>query len=305
MENEMGRRWRVVQMAGLLGPFLVASAPLWAADEQSASRVEGAGQPVSQTGRPAQEPQGPELAPGLVPNVPAGFFGYTPIPESMLPIGAEPATPVTGQPAQGPIASNLGGPVLTTGPYTLGRDDVVYIEVRGQRDFTGSFVIGPEGTIQYGLVGDITADGLTKEELRVLLEDHLKQYVRVPSVNVTIVGFNSKAIYILGRVARPGKYIMRGDRIKIRDAVIAAGLMTKHAKLRRVYIIKSDPSDPTHRIVDLKKVLYDGKMKQNIDLVHGDIVVVPTTTWGKVNDFLGELISPASKASSVASLAVL
>jgi hypothetical protein len=52
-------------------------------------------------------------------------------------------------------------------------------------------------------------------------------------------------------------------------------------------------------------VLYKGKMEENVDLVHGDIVVIPTTIWGGVNDFLGGLLSPAGHAGSVAALAAL
>ena len=191
------------------------------------------------------------------------------------------------------------------GPYTLGEDDVVQIIVRGQPDFSGTFVVNHEGNIQYGLLGDIKADGLIKDQLRDVIIEKLKRYIRVPAVQVTIAGFNSKAIYILGEVARPGKYAMRGDTIKIRDALIAAGLVTTRAALKRVHVIKADPNDPTYRVLNLKKVLYKGQMKNNIDLVHGDIVVVPSTVWAKINTFLNELLSPATKAGSVASLAVL
>jgi len=50
--------------------------------------------------------------------------------------------------------------------YTLGRGDVIEIIVRNQPEFSGKFVIGPDGNIQYRFVGDIKAEGLTKEELK-------------------------------------------------------------------------------------------------------------------------------------------
>jgi hypothetical protein len=98
---------------------------------------------------------------------------------------------------------------------------------------------------------------------------------------------------------------MRGDSIKIRDAVIAAGLVTASAALKKVHVIKSDPTDPSVKVVNLKSVLYYGKMKDNIDLVHGDIIVVPSTVWSKINNFLASIVNPASKARSVAYLAAL
>lgn len=252
-----------------------------------------------------QVPQGPEAvipAPAAAPDL----VGYRPIPESALPVQAiTAATVIPGQPANVPTPTNLGGPAMAMGPYTLGPDDVVNIAVAGQPDFSGTFVVGQDGTIQYGYLGDVKADGLTKEQLAALLAERLTQYVRVPNVNVTIVGFNSKAIYIIGMVARPGKYAMRGDSIKIRDALIAAGLMIEGAALTKVHVIKSDPSDPTYKVLNMKQVLFKGVLRDDIDLVDGDIIVVPSTFLSRIGTFISSLINPASKARSVAWLAAL
>ncbi len=329
--------WRTIRLGAVAIP-LFCTASLWAADEQSSEQApqdqstttaaggtyEASSSSVTQVPDTTVTPfeVTPQMTQGLsretvvvptpqevgaAPNAVQttnGVIGYKPIPESALPVN------MTGKPlpppqAPGPTPTTLGGPSFTMGPYTLGQDDVVHILVRGQPDFTGTYVIGHNGSIQYGFVGDVKADGLTKEQLRDVLIEKLKQYVRVPAIQVSIVGFNSKAIYILGRVARPGKYAMRGDSIKIRDAVIAAGLVIQHAKLRQVHIVKSDPKDPTFRVIDLFNVLYKGKMQDNVELVNGDIVVVPTTIWGGINDFLSGLLSPTSHAASVAALATL
>jgi len=217
------------------------------------------------------------------------------------------ASTAPAQPAPLPNQSNLAGlPVAQpTGPYTLGRNDIVHIEVTGQPEFSGDYVIDYDGKLQYGALGDISANGLTKEQLAQVLTDAPKKYVRVPSVIVTISGFNSQAIYILGEVARPGKYAMRGDSIKVRDALIAAGLFTDSAALTRVHVIKSDPKNPTYKVLNLNKVFYEGKMQQDIDLVNGDIVVVPATVWSKITGFITSVTNPASHARTVAWLATL
>jgi len=281
--------WYAPRTLGVVVLSLCFAANAWAGDDEL--------QPV---------PQGPGPAPGPVTAIP-DLVGYKPIPSSMLPVvGMTPAVQSpTAQAAPLPGQTALGGPAMTMGPYTLGQDDVVHIAVSGQPDFTGIFVVGPDGNIQYGAVGDVMTDGLTKDELQTLLTQTLTKYVRTPSVQVTILGFNSKAVYILGEVASPGKYAMRGDSIKIRDALIAAGLMTSNAALEQVHVIKSDPSDPTFTVLNLKKVLFKGIMKDNIDLVHGDIVVVPATLWGRISGFIASLTNPASKARSLAYLAAL
>lgn len=273
-------RWSLVAILGIAAPVV------WAADQQS--------------GNVTPQGPGPTYDAGAAPYE---ATGYQPIPNSMLPAGLDqPAQQLQpGQPAPGPTPTNLGGPVLQpTGPYTLGRNDMVSVAVQGQPDFSGTYAIDYNGKIQYGFLGDISADGLTKEELAQVLAENLKKYVRVPQVTVTIAGFNSKAIYILGEVARPGKYAMRGDSIAIRDALIASGLMTSGAAINRVHVIKADPNDPTYRVLNLKPVLYKGKMKNNINLVNGDIVIVPSTVWSSIGGFISTLTNPASKARSLA-----
>ena len=240
----------------------------------------------------AQTPQGIEQAPGPVPAQPNALI-YQTIAPSMLPAPTVQVTAIPGQPAPLPAPTNLGGSVTTLGPYTLGRDDVISVSVSGQPDFSGTFVIGPDGKIQYPYVGDISAEGLTKDELRDVLTEQLKKFVRVPSVQVMIVGFNSKAVYIVGAVSRPGKYSMRGDTVKVRDALIAAGLLTDDAALSRVRVIKTDPKTPKRRLANLKQVLYVGKLKDNIDLVNEDVIVVPWTAWSRVKKFFSGIVSPA------------
>ena len=188
------------------------------------------------------------------------------------------------------------------GTYTLGKGDVVEITVRNQPEFSGQFAIGPDGNIQYKFVGDIKAEGLTKEELKEFLTKKLERYVKVPEVSVSIVAYRSKFVYILGEVARPGKYPMRGDTVSLRDAIIAAGLPTPDAALRRVYVIKPDTKKPVYRKVDIYLLLYKGILKDNLTLTPGDLVVVPSTIPSEINRALGRLLSPLTIAAVVEDL---
>ena len=266
------------------------------------------------------------------PAVTGNIIGYKPIPSSALglavpsPVSAQLATAVPGagsgaaNAATGTAAARsdqLAAPgtpelpagymtgIVGEGLYTLGRDDIVQIEVANQPDFTGAFIVGYDGRIQYNYLGDIPVAGLSKYELQQVLEKLLAEYVRVPVVNVTIVGYNSKVVYVVGEVNRPGKFIMRGDMIKLREAILAAGLPTTRAALGRVHVIKPDLSNPRIRVINLTRILYKGQLKDDVDLAAGEIVVVPSTVLSKVNDFLSAILSPVTRAASVAALAAL
>ncbi len=224
----------------------------------------------------------------------------TPAVQAAIPANGT-ASAAAGTPSELPTVYITG--VVGEGLYTLGRDDFIRIDVQNQPEFTGNFFIGFDGRIQYSYLGDIPVAGLTKYEVQQVLEKLLQKYVRVPIVNVTIIGYNSKVVYVIGEVGSPGKFIMRGDVIKLREAILAAGLPTPRAALSRVHVIKPDLNDPLVRVINLKRILYKGKLKDDVDLTAGEIVVVPSTVLSKVNDFLTALLSPVTRGATAARLA--
>ena len=218
---------------------------------------------------------------------------------------------ITGQPATTGQVQSQETPFLQAQPlmptaivggsttdYTLGKDDIVQIIVRNQPEFSGQYVIGPDGKIQYLFVGDITAEDLTKEELQEVITEKLKKYVKLPEVSVIIAGYRSKFLYILGAVGRPGKYPMAGNEVTLRDAIFAAGVPPYHAALRRTYVINPDNKKPSYRKVDLYRLLYKGILKDNLTLKPGDLVVVPTTVPSEINKALRTLLAPFSATAS-------
>lgn len=186
--------------------------------------------------------------------------------------------------------------------YTLGQDDVISILVRNQPEFSGQFIVGPDGKIQYNFVGDITAQGLTKTQLKEVLITRLEKFVKIPEVSVSIAAYRSKFVYILGEVRSPGKYPMKGDAVSLRETLIAAGLPTPGAALRRTYVITPDKTNPTYKKIDIYKILYKGLLENDVTLAPGDLVVVPSTIPTEINRALTVLLSPFSKAATSAAV---
>lgn len=294
----MNRSWHmhIVRAAVAALPLVMASIA-WSADEQSTPSGNIIGyKPISN-----------EALGSVVPAQAGATPAYAAPIQASAPVA--PGAPGVTQPATTPTTSQLPTAYLTgilgDGPYTLGRDDVINIDVRSQPEFSGPFVIGFDGRIQYNYLGDIPIAGMTKYEVQQVLEKLLEKYVRMPVVSVTILAYNSKVIYVIGEVGQPGKFIMRGDVIKLREAILAAGLPTSNAAMGRVHVIKPDLNNPRVRKVNLKKILYKGKLKDDIDLFPGEIVVVPSTFMSGVNRFLSALLSPATRIASTAALAAL
>ncbi len=189
-------------------------------------------------------------------------------------------------------------------PYTLGPDDVIEISVQGHPEFSGQFVVSPEGKIQYQYVGDVIVDGLTKEGVREKIKGLLSEYVHQPQVMVKILQFRSKYVYIMGEVAKPGKYPMKGAGMSVRDAVISAGLTTPSAGMRGARLIRPTKEGKVYvKKIDLCKILYEGNLAENYMLKPGDIIYVPTLTVSKISRVLDQIVSPFYKAAVVKDIA--
>lgn len=179
--------------------------------------------------------------------------------------------------------------------YLLGPGDVIKVFVWGQPELSGEMVVDPAGNIPFLLIGDVMVEGLTEEELEEILTEKLSQYIVNPQISVTIIGYNSKKIYILGEIERPGEYPIGGSMISLREAVLKAGLPTKSAALRRVRIITPQPHKPIVKIVNLSMILHQGDLKKDITLSAGDIVYIPANIPTKIGDILDKISAPITK----------
>jgi len=183
--------------------------------------------------------------------------------------------------------------------YTLGPEDVVEINIMRHPEFSGVYPINLEGKLQYKFVGDIDVKGLTKKELEDKIAGIISAFVIEPEVNVTILEYKSKVIYILGEVGKPGKFYMKSETIPVREAVVNAGLPTHAAAMRRCRIITPNTSGKGDtKTVDLYEILYAGNLKNNMDMYPGDVLYVPSTVMAKIIRVINPVASTVGIAAS-------
>ena len=184
--------------------------------------------------------------------------------------------------------------------YTLGPDDVIQIEVRRHPEFSGEYTINSEGKIQYKFIGDIPLAGLNKTEAKEKIKTILSKYIIDPDLDITISLYRSKVIYIVGEVGAPGKYYMRADAISLREAVVQAGLPTLAAAMRRTTLVHPDTKGkPKTETVDLYKLIYEGKLELDKEMLPGDVLYVPATMFAKVMRVVNPVAAPISPAASM------
>ena len=183
--------------------------------------------------------------------------------------------------------------------YTLGPEDAVEISVMRHPEFSGTYPINMEGKLQYKFVGDIDVNGLTKKEMEEKIKSIISNFVISPEINVTILEYRSKVIYVLGEVGAPGKYYMRSENIPLREAVVQAGLPTLSAAMRRCRLVTPDKNGKVRtKSVDLYSILYGGDLRRNIDMRPGDVLYVPATIMAKIIRVINPVTSTVGLAAA-------
>ena len=73
-------------------------------------------------------------------------------------------------------------------------------------ELSGVFTVGPDGNLFLPRLRTFQVEGLTIEEVTVLLNEHFRTYIREPDVFITPVSYRPIRIYVGGEVAHPGYY---------------------------------------------------------------------------------------------------
>jgi polysaccharide export outer membrane protein len=113
-------------------------------------------------------------------------------------------------PARAPGANALQRSRVVYDAYILGPGDSLQVELLDIPELSGTFSIGPDGTMYLPRLRALYVEGLTVEELRYFLTQQFKAYVKNPQLYVQPVGYRPIRIYVGGEVRRQGYYTLRG-----------------------------------------------------------------------------------------------
>jgi len=190
------------------------------------------------------------------------------------------------------------GPVHT--PYRIGPTDILQITVWDHPELTipaGAFrdaqdqgqLVSEDGNLYYPYAGVMQVAGMTVGEVRELLTRRLSRYIKNPQLDVRVVGFRSKKVYVVGEVRQPGVLELTDVPMTVADAINKSGGLTPEAHKGGLNLSRDGQ---VHKIN--LRALYDlADASQNLTLRDGDIVNVPDRSQQKVF-VMGEVKTPGN-----------
>ena len=156
----------------------------------------------------------------------------------------------------------------------MGPEDVLFISVWKDEHLTREAVVRPDGMISFPLVGDLPAEGRTVDDLRADLVKRLSRYIPNANVTVAVTKVLSYKVYVVGRVTKPGEYLV-GHYTDVLQALSLAGGLTPFAAENDIKIIRRVNGEQRVFLFRYSDVRKGRDLDQNILLQRGDVVMVP------------------------------
>lgn len=112
--------------------------------------------------------------------------------------------------------------VPATDPYQILPGDTLDLVVWREQQLSGPVQVRPDGKITVALLGDVTAAGLTPEQLSESIRQGLVKYIDSPNVVVRL-STSSRRFFISGQVRAPGTYELRPNQTFVQAVAVAGG----------------------------------------------------------------------------------
>jgi polysaccharide biosynthesis/export protein len=201
------------------------------------------------------------------------------------------AMPVRAQDADGQAKHKKDGPVIASAAnpktagsapvtqtddpdYKIGPGDMLSISVWREPDVSGTVPVRPDGKISLPLLSDVPAAGSTPAQLAATIAEHLRQYLTDPRVTVIVTAANSRRVYLIGEVVRPGMIPMLPN-MTLLQALSTSGGFNQFANIKKMYVLRVDSGKQVKIPINYKAAISGQAPEQNLMLQPGDTIVVP------------------------------
>jgi protein involved in polysaccharide export with SLBB domain len=183
----------------------------------------------------------------------------------------------TGCPPQKPFAWVNDLPLPAQADRLVEPRDVLFVDVRNQKEMSGEFTVRDDGSYHQPSVGSIRVTGMTTQQVATTVQRALQGVVVEPQVTVAISRPAPVRVNVVGQVKAPGTFELTRDRT-VTAALAAAGWLNEFAGDDDVYVLRPQSRDADPRLGRIRfrvRELTGGDPHSlRFQLRDGDVVVV-------------------------------
>ena len=160
--------------------------------------------------------------------------------------------------------------------YVIGPGDSLNIVVWRNPELSATVPVRPDGKFTSPLIEDMVAIGKNPTDLAREIETKLKKYIQDPVVTVIVQGFSgptSEQIRVVGQAAKPQALPYR-QKMTLLDVMISVGGITEFAAGNRAVLVRAAEGNKQYG-VRLRDLLKGGDVSANVEMLPGDVIIIP------------------------------
>lgn len=188
------------------------------------------------------------------------------------------------------VPQATAAPVINDDGYILGAGDRIKLDVFSVPEFSGEYVVLPNGSVNLPQVGMLMVQGYTTEQASKMVVDRYSAILTRPIINFNVTATRPMMVAIAGEVERPGAYALSGggggsnnsggsgsESSTLSRAIQIAEGVTRSADLQRVQISRRRAGNGKDDLitVNLLQLIQSGDARQDIRLRDGDSIFIP------------------------------
>jgi protein involved in polysaccharide export with SLBB domain len=172
----------------------------------------------------------------------------------------------------------------------------------------GQHLVRPDGTVGLGIYGGVYVAGMTLAEAKLAIERHLQPHMHNPQVSVDVLGYNSKAYYVIADGGGAGNQVYKMPSTG-NDTVLGAiaqikGLPTV-SNSGKIWVARpSANSCNADQVlhVDWDGISMGGDTSTNYQLFPGDRLYVQSDGWIRFDTNFAKIVAPIERVLGIAIL---
>ena len=197
------------------------------------------------------------------------------------------------------VPQATAAPTVSDDGYILGAGDRIKLDVFSVPEFSGEYVVLPNGAVNLPQVGMLMVQGFTTEQASKMVVDRYSSILTRPIINFNVTTTRPMMVAIAGEVERPGAYSLSGggggnnnggnnnnngggggsgsESSTLSRAIQIADGVTRSADLQRVQISRRRAGNAKDDMitVNLLQLIQSGDARQDIRLRDGDSIFIP------------------------------
>jgi polysaccharide export outer membrane protein len=185
---------------------------------------------------------------------------------------------------------------------------VTLLQMAAAQQITGEHLVAQDGMVTLGVYGRVYVAGLTIEEAKHVIEQHLSRFLEEPEIALDVFLFNSKVYYVITEGAGTGDRVVRfpitGNETVLDAISNVNGLQQISSK--RIWVAR--PSFSGHEVqvlpVDWVAVSKFGVTATNYQILPGDRVFIAEDNLVAFDTRLSKMLTPVERLFGFSTLGV-